>query len=248
MDPIIIAVVAWWFLRGRGTKDKEDVPARTGGGGGGTRPGFELPSQVVQHGGSGPLPGNGGGGITMQGRGDLGVQGEMVGPMPPVPVGFQVPLPPSPGDPVGPFPDPPPGGSPMTPPVDPPPATPTTPGGRRIPSAPPEAVLAPPGLAPMPPGDTLPEFCRRRHTPIWQDRPCPDGSLEPPSVAGPPPPGTLVLTGPVPGASRWMGVGSCPSGVGTDIRYLVAGSGEWNAICTPGTVGIAPPVMGLPTE
>ena len=79
----------------------------------------------------------------------------------------------------------------------------------------------------------IPAFCDREYTPFLYS-PCPGNSIEPAKRFGPPPAGTLVVTGPMMGASRSSVWPSCPDARGQGgIYYMEAGNPDWNVICPP---------------
>lgn len=81
----------------------------------------------------------------------------------------------------------------------------------------------------------IPDFCAKEYRPFLLS-PCAEGTYEPALRPGPPPEGTLVVTGTLPGAQRSNANPSCPNALGQGgVWYMTAGSPEWNAICPPAT-------------
>lgn len=102
----------------------------------------------------------------------------------------------------------------------------------------PTQVLLPGPLKQSPVDDGRPDFCEKAWIPIIEGD-CPAGSFEPAPRRGVPPPGTAILTGPIPGALRRLAGPACPDPRAQGgIHYMLAGSEEWNAICGTGPKAI----------
>lgn len=80
----------------------------------------------------------------------------------------------------------------------------------------------------------VPDFCFKEYRPFLLS-PCAEGTYEPALRPGPPPNGTLVITGStILGAQRSNANPSCPNALGQGgVWYMTAGSPEWDAICPP---------------
>jgi hypothetical protein len=233
MDPVVPAVVLLllWLRGGRsgGTATGSGGTA-TGSGGTATGSGGTATGSGSTATGSGGLLGM----TDSQGRAVVlpGDPGELVGPRPPVVVTMEGgPLPP-PGTFVGPLPGPPPPPPPSPEPAPGPPPPRDDQGG-------PEWTPPPPPQRTSP-ATSGPAFCHGEWTPLLPGVDC--GMDAPPPRQGTPPNGALVVTGPVPGASRFLGSTSCPSG---PVWYMVAGSDDWKALCG-GTGAAATPPSRVP--
>jgi len=250
MDPVVVGLGIVYLLS-MSSRRRDDVPPDAGGGGGGgggvtTSPmpfhgqgpvtqgpvtqgpeaGIPLTGMPVQERTSpdplpavGPSPSPGG---SLSFHSPIGVASPSTTP----PAG---PLPPPPTlAPTTPAPAPFPGGPPPPPPWMSP--TPTTPPREGPPPS--QQPISPPAtVIDVPWWDRggVPDFCGRSWVPIL-GTPCATGLMAPPARRGVPPKGTPIVTGPVTGASRWLGSPSCPS---APVWFIEAGSPDWVAICKP---------------